>query len=88
LCATQAVIRQVKAAASLRFEARGAASDAVFPKRVLSMLVKGVPTPMVEANALDHLSQGMTVPDLDRRFEEFKTHRGGAQGSHGAQDRR
>lgn len=58
------------------------AADAVLVKRVLSMLVNGVPTLMIEANAVVHLSQGTTVPDLDKKFDEFKAQRGGSQVIH------
>jgi hypothetical protein len=51
------------------------AADAVFLKNVLSMLVKGIPTLMIEANAIAHLAQGTTVQELDRKFEEFKSGR-------------
>jgi nucleoid-associated protein YgaU len=47
----------------------------VFLKNVLSMLVKGIPTLMIEANAIAHLAQGTTVQELDRKFEEFKSGR-------------
>jgi hypothetical protein len=42
------------------------AADAVFVKRIFSMLVNGLPTLMIEANAVVHLSEETTVPDLDR----------------------
>jgi hypothetical protein len=58
------------------------AADAVFVKRIFSMLVNGVPTLMIAANALIHLSQGTTVPDLDQKFEDFKRQRGGSQVIH------
>ncbi|MBI4578772.1 MAG: LysM peptidoglycan-binding domain-containing protein, partial [Planctomycetes bacterium] len=45
---------------------------AVFIKQVTARLLNGVPTLMMYANAIVELSENLTVPELDMKFQTFK----------------
>jgi LysM repeat protein len=59
-----------------------AAADAVYIPQVTALLVKGVPTLMVAANALVRLADDTSVAALDDKFERFKNQRGGSNVIH------
>jgi len=52
---------------------------AILVKQVSAKLLNGIPSLMIEANAIVKLAEGKTVQELDAKFEDFKAQKSGKE---------